>query len=74
MNARWLAGKVGAALLTLVFVLIFNFFLFRGLGDPTDAARAAAAVDPGGDREAARRLRARQARCSASSPTTSATR
>jgi peptide/nickel transport system permease protein len=35
MNARWLAGKVGAALLTLVFVLIFNFFLFRGIGDPT---------------------------------------
>ncbi|MET0128043.1 MAG: ABC transporter permease [Solirubrobacterales bacterium] len=35
MNARWLAGKLGAALLTLVFVLIFNFFLFRGIGDPT---------------------------------------
>ena len=35
MNARWLAGKVGAALLTLVFVLVFNFFLFRALGDPT---------------------------------------
>jgi peptide/nickel transport system permease protein len=35
MNARWLAGKVGAAVLTLIFVLIFNFFLFRGLGDPT---------------------------------------
>jgi peptide/nickel transport system permease protein len=35
MNARWLAGKIGAALLTLAFVLVFNFFLFRGLGDPT---------------------------------------
>jgi peptide/nickel transport system permease protein len=35
VNARWIAGKVAAALLTLVFVLIFNFFLFRGLGDPT---------------------------------------
>jgi peptide/nickel transport system permease protein len=35
VNARWLAGKVGAALLTLAFVLVFNFFLFRGLGDPT---------------------------------------
>ncbi len=35
MNARWLAGKVGAALLTLAFVLVFNFFLFRGVGDPT---------------------------------------
>jgi peptide/nickel transport system permease protein len=36
MNARWLAGKIGAALLTLLFVLIFNFFLFRGIGDPTN--------------------------------------
>jgi peptide/nickel transport system permease protein len=35
VNARWLAGKVGAAVLTLIFVLIFNFFLFRALGDPT---------------------------------------
>jgi len=32
---RWLAGKLAAALLTLVFVLIFNFFLFRVMGDPT---------------------------------------
>lgn len=36
MNARWLAGKVGAAILTMVFVLIFNFFLFRAVGDPTE--------------------------------------
>ncbi len=35
MNARWLATKTGAAVLTLVFVLIFNFFLFRVMGDPT---------------------------------------
>jgi peptide/nickel transport system permease protein len=35
MSGRWLAGKVGAAMLTLVFVLIFNFFLFRVMGDPT---------------------------------------
>jgi peptide/nickel transport system permease protein len=35
MSGRWLAGKVAAALLTLVFVLIFNFFLFRVMGDPT---------------------------------------
>lgn len=35
MNRRWLAGKVAAALLTLVFVLVFNFFLFRVMGDPT---------------------------------------
>jgi peptide/nickel transport system permease protein len=35
VNARWLAGKTAAALLTLLFVLIFNFFLFRVMGDPT---------------------------------------
>jgi peptide/nickel transport system permease protein len=32
---RWLAGKLAAAFLTLVFVLVFNFFLFRIMGDPT---------------------------------------
>ncbi len=36
MSGRWLAGKVGAAVLTLIFVLIFNFFLFRAVGDPTN--------------------------------------
>jgi peptide/nickel transport system permease protein len=35
VNPRWLAGKVLAALLTLAFVLVFNFFLFRIMGDPT---------------------------------------
>ncbi len=35
MSPRWLAGKALAALLTLIFVLIFNFFLFRVMGDPT---------------------------------------
>jgi peptide/nickel transport system permease protein len=35
VNRRWLAGKVGAAVLTLIFVLVFNFFLFRVMGDPT---------------------------------------
>ncbi len=35
MRLRWLAGKGLAALLTLVFVLVFNFFLFRIMGDPT---------------------------------------
>ena len=35
MSFRWLAGKALAALLTLVFVLAFNFFLFRVMGDPT---------------------------------------
>jgi peptide/nickel transport system permease protein len=35
VNTRWLAGKAAAALLTLVFVIVFNFFLFRVMGDPT---------------------------------------
>jgi peptide/nickel transport system permease protein len=35
VNARWLATKVGAAVVTLIFVIIFNFFLFRVMGDPT---------------------------------------
>jgi peptide/nickel transport system permease protein len=35
VNTRWLAGQIATALLTLAFVLVFNFFLFRGLGDPT---------------------------------------
>ena len=35
MSGRWLAGKVGAAIVTLLFVLVFNFFLFRVMGDPT---------------------------------------
>ena len=36
MNARWLAGKLAGALVTLAFVLAFNFFLFRAVGDPTE--------------------------------------
>ena len=32
---RYLISKVLQAVLTLLFVLVFNFFLFRGLGDPT---------------------------------------
>ncbi|MFN8160541.1 MAG: ABC transporter permease [Solirubrobacterales bacterium] len=35
MSGRWLAGKATAAFLTFVFVLVFNFFLFRVMGDPT---------------------------------------
>ena len=35
MSGRWLAGKTLAALVTLAFVLVFNFFLFRVMGDPT---------------------------------------
>jgi len=34
-NRRYLIVKVLQAVLTLAFVLAFNFFLFRGLGDPT---------------------------------------
>jgi len=36
LSARWLTGKVAAAALTLLFVIIFNFFLFRVMGDPTE--------------------------------------
>ena len=35
MRLRWLGAKALGALLTLVFVLVFNFFLFRVMGDPT---------------------------------------
>jgi peptide/nickel transport system permease protein len=35
VSPRWLAGKAAAALLTLIFVVVFNFFLFRVMGDPT---------------------------------------
>ena len=46
MSGRWLAGKVGAAILTVIFVLIFNFFLFRAVGDPTEQlARLPGATD-----------------------------
>jgi peptide/nickel transport system permease protein len=31
---RYFFSKVGQALLTLAFVLAFNFFLFRGIGNP----------------------------------------
>ena len=35
MSGRWLAGKTAAAVVTLAFVIVFNFFLFRVMGDPT---------------------------------------
>jgi peptide/nickel transport system permease protein len=35
MNTRWLLGKLGAMAATLAFVIVFNFFLFRVMGDPT---------------------------------------
>jgi peptide/nickel transport system permease protein len=36
VSPRWLAGKAVTALLTLIFVIVFNFFLFRVMGDPTN--------------------------------------
>ena len=33
---RVIAGKLALALITLAFVLTFNFFLFRAVGDPRD--------------------------------------
>ena len=35
MSGRWLVGKLAAVALTLAFVVVFNFFLFRVMGDPT---------------------------------------
>jgi len=72
VSARWLAGKVLAAFLTLIFVLVFNFFLFRVMGDPT----AQLARLPRAEPEEIRQLQAyygSTSRCSASSPTTSPT-
>jgi peptide/nickel transport system permease protein len=34
--SRVIAGKLALALITLAFVLTFNFFLFRAVGDPRD--------------------------------------
>ena len=34
--SRIIAGKLALALVTLAFVLTFNFFLFRAIGDPRD--------------------------------------
>ena len=40
MSFRWILLRVGSALVTLAFVLVFNFFLFRAVGDPKkDLAR-----------------------------------
>ncbi len=61
MSGRWLAGKVAAALLTFAFVIVFNFFLFRVMGDPTTQLARLPQSTPAGDRAAARRLRPRQA-------------
>jgi len=34
--SRVIAGKLALALITLAFVLAFNFFLFRAIGDPKE--------------------------------------
>jgi peptide/nickel transport system permease protein len=34
MSARYLLRRIAAAFVTLLFILVFNFFLFRVLGDP----------------------------------------
>ena len=47
---RWIAGKALAALLTLAFVLVFNFFLFRIMGDPTAQLARLPRGRRGGDR------------------------
>ncbi len=61
MSGRWLVAKVGAAVLTLIFVLIFNFFLFRAIGDPTtQLARLPGATDKE-IQQLRERLRSRQA-------------
>ncbi len=43
---RYVIGKIAQAFLTLWFVLTFNFFLFRLLGDPSDILRGTAAYNP----------------------------
>jgi peptide/nickel transport system permease protein len=35
VRLRWIGAKALGALITLAFVLVFNFFLFRVMGDPT---------------------------------------
>ena len=72
MNARWLAGKIGASLLTLVFVLVFNFFLFRGIGDPTTSWPGCRSRRRRRSRTCARSTGS-TSRCRASSQITSAT-
>jgi peptide/nickel transport system permease protein len=54
ISFRWLSGKVVAALATLAFVLAFNFFLFRVMGDPTSQL----ARVPGSTPEETAKLRA----------------
>ena len=61
VTGRWLAGKVAAALLTLVFVIVFNFFLFRVMGDPTTQLARLPQSTPQEIEQLQAGLRARQA-------------
>ena len=61
MNARWLAGKVARGAADAGVRARLQLLPLPGDGRPDDPARPAAAVDPGGDREAEGRLRPRQA-------------
>ena len=61
MRLRWLAGKALAALLTLAFVLVFNFFLFRVMGDPTAQLARLPRATPQEIQQLRALLRARQA-------------
>lgn len=46
-TARWVAGKIGTSALTLLFVLVFNFFLFRMLpGDPIKTYTRGRSISP----------------------------
>ena len=73
MRLRWLGAKALGALLTLVFVLVFNFFLFRVMGDPTAQLARLPRAGPEEIEKLRAVLRARQVAGSGSSPTTRAT-
>ena len=70
---RRLAAKLLGALLSLAFVLVFNFFLFRVLpGDPAKNLTATGWSRPSRSRSCAR-ASAWASRCPSSSPSTCAT-
>ena len=56
---RLVAAKLGLALVTLAFVLTFNFFLFRAVGDPRDDLLRVPRMSAGAARAPDRGARAR---------------
>ena len=73
-DERALAGREGRGrVLTLIFVLIFNFFLFRAVGDPDRRSSRACRARPIRRSRSCAPTTGSTSRCSASSPTTSAT-